>query len=107
MAAHGEALRRETQDSTLVRQIKEDHRRAPLDRKTRALLEYAERMTRDASSLTKADLHALRALGLRDEAILEAVHVTGLYNYMDRVADALGVEIDPEFQHANEDAPPE
>lgn len=44
--------------------------------------------------MTPADLDRLREVGLADEAILEAVHVVGYFNHINRVADALGV--DPE-----------
>lgn len=98
MAAHGEALRQETRDDALVAAIKADYRTAPIDQVTRRLLDYAERMTRDAASLIEADIRALREGGISDEQILETLHVAGLYNYLDRMADALGVEIDPEFR---------
>jgi uncharacterized peroxidase-related enzyme len=98
VAAHGEALRRETRDDALVAAIQADHRTAPVDAVTRRLLAYAERVTRDAASVSRADVEELRGHGVTDEQILETLHVAGLYNYLDRVADALGVEIDPEFR---------
>lgn len=42
--------------------------------------------------MTETDVHTLRTAGFSDEAILDAVQVVGYFNYINRVADALGVE---------------
>lgn len=60
----------------------------------RALCEFAEKLTRTPSAMTPADLDRLRSCGLDDGAILEAVHVIGYFNYINRVADALGVDLE-------------
>lgn len=60
----------------------------------RALCEFAEKLTRTPSAMTPADLDALRSHGLDDGVILEAVHVIGYFNYINRVADALGVDLE-------------
>ncbi len=72
--------------------MKEDHRSAPIDGATRALLDFAVMVTRDATKVTARDLDALRAEGFRDEDILDAVEIIGFFNYYARMADALGVE---------------
>ena len=72
--------------------MKEDHRSAPIDGATRALLDFAVMVTRDATKVTSRDLDALRAEGFRDEDILDAVEIVGFFNYYARMADALGVE---------------
>ncbi len=91
---HGEYLRIQTGDEELVGQIKKDYRQARIDAQTRAILEFAEKITRDATTITKDDIEHLRGLGLEDEQILEAAEVAGFFNYINRVADALGVEMD-------------
>ncbi len=45
--------------------------------------------------MTETDVHALRTAGFSDQAILDAVQVVGYFNYINRVADALGVELEP------------
>lgn len=72
--------------------MKEDYRSAPIDGATRALLDFAVMVTRDATKVTPRDLDVLRAQGFRDEDILDAVEIIGFFNYYARMADALGVE---------------
>jgi uncharacterized peroxidase-related enzyme len=79
----------------LVKQLAEDYRKANLDCKTLAILEYAERITRDAASITKDEIQSLRERGLSDEEILHAATVACYFNYINRIADALGVELEP------------
>lgn len=77
-----------------VRRFAQDWRTAPLDDATRALLAYAEKCTRAPKMLTAADLDALRAHGFADSDLHDAAQVIGYFNYINRVADALGVEPD-------------
>lgn len=69
-----------------------DYTRAELPGRTRALLDFCVRATKEATKIRRRDLDALRALGWSDEAIHDAVQVTGFFNYYVRLADALGVE---------------
>ncbi len=54
-------------------------------------------MTREPWTCTGEDIDRLRALGLRDEDILDAVQVIGIFNHFDRVADALGITLNPGY----------
>ena len=72
--------------------MKEDYRSAPIDGATRALLDFAVMVTRDATKVTSQTLDGLRAEGFGDEDILDAVEIIGFFNYYARMADALGVE---------------
>ncbi len=74
--------------------VARDWRSAPLDDVDRALSEFAAKLTAGQQEMTPEDLVALRAHGLDDRAIHDAVQVIGYFNYITRVADALGV--DPE-----------
>lgn len=67
-------------------------REAPLGRVDRALCGFASKLTHRQREMSKADLDELRDLGLDDTAIHDAVQVIGYFNYITRVADALGVE---------------
>jgi alkylhydroperoxidase family enzyme len=55
------------------------------------------RLTREPWSCSEADVQRLRGLGLQDEDILDAVSVIGLFNHVDRVADALGIAVNPGY----------
>jgi uncharacterized peroxidase-related enzyme len=69
-----------------------DWRTAPLPASDRALCEFAVKLTHDQRHATPTDLDALRTHGFDDRAIHDAVQVTAYFNYITRVADALGVE---------------
>ena len=75
--------------------LAEDWRTAELSEVDRALCDLAERMTRAPASLSEDDVRALRAVGLDDAAIHHAVQVIAYFNYNNRVADALGVDLEP------------
>jgi len=75
-----------------VRQVAADWRSAPLSPADRALAEDAARLTHQPASMSAADLDALRRHGFSDRALHDAVQVISYFNYVNRVADALGVE---------------
>lgn len=58
------------------------------------MLDYAIKLTRDPGGMTSADTDALRAAGFGDRAILDICQVTSYYNYANRLADGLGVELE-------------
>ena len=68
-----------------------------LDPTTRALLDYAVKATREPWTCRRDDIDRFRNLGLKDEDILDAVSVIGLFNHVDRVADALGITVNPQY----------
>ena len=57
----------------------------------RALLEYVELITKAAYKSTGEDVQKLRDTGWREEQIAEAVYVTAMFAFFNRVADAFGV----------------
>lgn len=67
-----------------------------LDPKLRALLAYAIKLTDAATTCSRADVEALRAAGADDAEIHATVQVAAYFNYINRVADALGVDPEPE-----------
>jgi uncharacterized peroxidase-related enzyme len=75
-----------------VHAIARDWRSAPLTGADKALCEYAAKLTRTPSEMTPADLDHLRNQGFDDRAIHDATQVISYFNYINRVADALGVE---------------
>lgn len=88
-------LRAEVDDATWVEQIKMDYTRADLSILDRALCDHAVRLTRTPSSVHKDDLDRLRSLGLSDKAIHDATQVISFFNYINRIADGLGVDPEP------------
>ena len=94
MQAHGEDLREQVNEDQLVSQIKTDFRSADLDATTRAILEFAEKVTVAAYTVQPSDLNLLRSHGLDDETIFDVVEVVGFFNAINRIAGALGVELE-------------
>ena len=91
---HGEDLREQVNEDQLVSQVKTDFRSANLDATTRAILEFAEKVTLAAYTVQPSDLDLLRSHGLDDETIFDVVEVVGLFNSINRIADALGIELE-------------
>jgi hypothetical protein len=91
-------------DHALVGAIKSDWRSAPLGEAYRAMLEYAEKLTRTPSALTRADLDGLRR-HFSEEQVYDIVVIACLFNFMDRAADAFGVELDPMLLQLARSAP--
>jgi len=82
----------------LAEAVKRDYREAPLDARQRALCEFAEKLTRQPSRMTPENCQRLRSEGLSDRDILDAVEVISYFNYINRVADGLGVDLEPEMK---------
>jgi len=60
------------------------------------MLEFVELLTLSPSSVTQGDVDGLRAEGWQDEDVVDIVHVAGIFNYLVRMADGLGIGIEPE-----------
>ncbi len=75
-----------------------DYRNADLDPATRAMLDFATKLTREPTAMQESDVIALRERGLSDEQILSVVLITCTFNFMTRLADGLGVETPDERQ---------
>jgi uncharacterized peroxidase-related enzyme len=80
-----------TLDETFVQSLVEDYENAPLSEADRAMLDYATKLTRNATRVTRADHERLRAAGFDDRGILQITLIAAWFNYINRVADALGV----------------
>ncbi len=59
------------------------------------MLGFIEKLTLRPAELTRADADAVRAAGVSDEAIVDAIHVAALFNMIVRLADALGWDVPP------------
>jgi uncharacterized peroxidase-related enzyme len=101
IASHGALLRKITGDPDWVDTVSINYRRANLTARERALADLAIRITREAYAMEEADLEPLRAVGLTDEAILEAVEIAALFNLTNRLTNAIGIRPNPEYFSAH------
>lgn len=75
--------------------VKRDWRTAPLSPQLRATLGFLETMTLRPGELGPADAEAVRAAGVSDQALEDAIHVCALFNMIVRLADSLGWDVPP------------
>ena len=80
-----------TLDEAFVKALVEDYENAPLSEADRAMLDYVTQLTEDATRIQHRDHERLRALGFDDRGILQITLIASWFNYINRVADALGV----------------
>ena len=80
-----------TLDKTLVEALEKDYTTAPISPQDRAMLDYVIQLTKDATRLGKGDIEGLRRSGFDDRGILQITLIASWFNYINRVADALGV----------------
>ncbi len=93
-------MRRLTGDPVLSERIVQDYRRAGLDPRTRAMLDYAVKITRAPVECEEADIEALRAHGFSTEDIYDIINTAAIYNFNNRVANAAGFLSDRAFYGA-------
>jgi uncharacterized peroxidase-related enzyme len=75
----------------LVDALEDDYRKAPITEQERVMLDYVVQITRDATRISPADHERLRSVGFDDKGILQITLIASWFNYINRVADALGV----------------
>ena len=80
-----------TLDEGLVEALERDYKTAPITPQERVMLDYVVKLTKDATRVWKDDIEGLRAAGFDDRGILQITLIASWFNYINRVADALGV----------------
>ena len=107
MLAHGAVLRRNGFTVAELEGLARDFHRAGLEEKEVAMMDYAQKVVRDASTTTQADFERLRQLGWADQDILSITLAAAARSFVSRVFDALGAppdaiyrELDEETHHA-------
>jgi uncharacterized peroxidase-related enzyme len=80
-----------TLDDALIAALRNDYRTAPITEQERVMLDFVVKLTKDATKCSPADHDALRAVGFDDRGILQITLIAAWFNYINRVADALGV----------------
>ena len=93
-------MRRLTGDPVLAERVCQDYRRAGLDPRTRAMLDYALKITRSSVDCNEADIEALRGHGFSTEDIYDIINTAAIYNFTNRVANAAGHIPDRAFHSA-------
>jgi len=78
-------------DKELVAALEADYTTAPVSEQDRAMLDYVVQITKDATRIGKAHHERLRKVGFDDKGILQITLIASWFNYINRVADALGV----------------
>jgi uncharacterized peroxidase-related enzyme len=78
-------------DEAMVRALETDYEKAPINRQDRVMLDYVVKLTKDATRVSPADHDGLRDAGFDDRGILQITLIASWFNYINRVADALGV----------------
>ena len=80
-----------TLDEDFVRQLQEDYTKVSLSEQDRAMLDFVVQLTLDATRISREDHKRLRSVGFDDKGILQITLIASWFNYINRVADALGV----------------
>tara|TARA_B110000014_G_scaffold199958_1_gene149361 strand:+ start:49 stop:387 length:339 start_codon:yes stop_codon:yes gene_type:complete len=81
-------------DGILPRDLVKNYKQAKLSHQDRAMLDYAVKLTNTPAEIEEIDVVLLRETGFSDTAILDICQVTAYYNYVNRLADGLGVELE-------------
>jgi uncharacterized peroxidase-related enzyme len=82
----------------LATHAEHDYREADLDSRTRALCDYARKLTLTPTAVGVQDVEDLRAHGFDDTAIHDAIQVVGYFNYINRIAEGVGTDAEPEWE---------
>ena len=80
-----------TLDKELVDALETDYTTAAITPQERLMVDYVIKLTKDATRCSKDDIEALRTAGFDDRGILQITLIASWFNYINRVADALGV----------------
>ena len=78
-------------DDDLIQKLKTDYENAPITKAERVMCDYVVQLTKDATKISPKYHEKLRAAGFDDRAILQITLIASWFNYINRVADALGI----------------
>ncbi len=95
MIHHRRGLRRLLRDAELIHRLEEDFESAGLDARQLTMLRYVATLTKKPWAITDRDINELREVGFTEEDILAIAEISAYYAFVNRIADGLGVEIEP------------
>jgi uncharacterized peroxidase-related enzyme len=104
LVAHGAALREALGDPILADRITLDYKRAGLNAKHTAILDFAVKLTKTPLDCLEHDLHSLRGLGLTEHEVWDVIEIAAMYNFTNRMSQATGMLPNREY-HALARAP--
>ncbi len=78
-------------DEGLVEALQKDYTTAAITEPERVMLDYVVKLTRDATKVSQEDHKELREAGFDDKAVLQITLIAAWFNYINRVADSLGI----------------
>jgi uncharacterized peroxidase-related enzyme len=91
LVAHGAALREALGDPIVADRITLDYKRAGLDSKMEAVLDFASKLTRTPLDCLQADLEHLKSFGLTQQEVWDVIEIAAMYNFTNRMASATGM----------------
>ncbi len=94
MHHHGRGLFQLTKDKSLVEAIIADYKTADISDKDRSMLDYVALLTEDPCNIGRKDFDKVKAAGFSEADVLDLVQVTAYFNYVNRLACGLGVELE-------------
>ncbi len=97
LVAHGAALREALGDPIMADRITLDYRRAGLDERCAAILDYAVKVTNEPLDCTPDDLERLKSFGLTEEEVWDIVEISSMYNFTNRMSLACGMIPNEEY----------
>ncbi|MES2153510.1 MAG: peroxidase-related enzyme [bacterium] len=93
---HKEALGRYSKDHAFVEEVAKAPGKVKLPARERVLVDYAVALTAHPAKGVKSEVDAMKKAGLKDEEILQAAQIVGYFNFANRLAIGLGVDLEPE-----------
>ena len=100
LVAHGAAVRELSGDPELGEMLAANYRVCDLDTRSRTMLEFAEKMTRESNRIGESDRSALRDAGFSDRDIWDIAAVSGFFNMTNRIASAVAMKPNSEYHSA-------
>lgn len=94
MEHHGAALHLLTKDEELVEVLKNDYKKANIDEKTMVMLDYAVKLTKTPTRIGETDVALLKKHDCTDREILDLCQITSYFNFVNRMAEGLGIELE-------------
>jgi uncharacterized peroxidase-related enzyme len=80
-----------------VERLMENFDQAPVSDAMRPVLAFARKLTEDVAAIRRPDVEAILTAGWSEETVYYTAAVTALFNFMNRLVEGLGIELDPAY----------
>lgn len=81
-------------DDKLMNQIRKNYKTADISKKEKIMFYYVEKLTKESYKVKKKDIEKLKNVGYSDRDIFDINQVCAYFNYVNRIADGLGVKLE-------------